>query len=286
MPHDLPLPPVEAPPLAVIARDDPYEADVLADFERWRVAPPSWGTRLLAKPSGKVAKVVQSMVPVEALRAALEHANRLALRLNDEKAILKRAGVGAVGDLRGLPLQQSDQLALQVRRRAMLMAGAGGAAFGLGGAAGMVLDIPALLTLALRSIHRTGLCYGDSVEPLECQRLGIGIFALASANSLEEKQSALAALAHGQWVVDDAWRDGIERVAEREMAKEATVFSLQTLASRVGLHLGSRKSAGVVPVLGALVGSSMNAWYLYDVTQTAQRVFQWRRITAGRSVRG
>ncbi len=286
MPHDLPLPPVEAPPLAVIARDDPYEAEVLADFERWRVAPPSWGTRLLAKPSGKVAKVVQSMVPVEALRAALEHANRFALRLNDEKAILKRAGVATVDDLRGLPLQQSDALALQVRRRAMVMAGAGGAAFGLGGAAGMVLDIPALLTLALRSIHRTGLCYGDSIEPLECQRLGIGIFALASANSLEEKQSALAALAHGEWVVDDAWRDGIERVAEREMAKEATVFSLQTLASRVGLHLGSRKSAGVLPVLGALVGSSMNAWYLYDVTQTAQRVFQWRRIAARRSVRG
>ncbi len=282
MVNQAPPPTDDVLPLAVRVGDDPYEADVMAAFNRWRDEPPSWGTRLLAKPSGKVARAVQTLVPVEGLRAALEQANRLALRLNDEKAILKRAGVGDVAELRALPLARSDALALQVRRRAMLMAGAGGAAFGLGGAAGMVLDIPALLTLALRSIHRTGLCYGDSIEPQECQRLGIGIFALASANSLEEKQSALSALAHGQWVVDDAWRDGIERVAEREMAKEATVFSLQTLASRVGLHLGSRKSAGVLPVLGALVGSSMNAWYLYDVTQTARRVFQWRRITAGK----
>lgn len=279
-----PVQPVTAGSLPVlhVAGLDAYEAEVLAAFERWRDEPPSWGTRLLARPSGQAAKAVQALVPVDALRAALSQANRLALRLDDRKAILSRAGVHDLTALRAQPLEAADALAQRVRRRAMLLGGAGGAAFGVGGAAGMVLDIPALLTLALRTIHRTGLCYGDSDDDRDRERLGIGIFALASANTLEEKQAALAALAHGDWVVDDAWRDGIERVAEREMAKEATVFSLQTLASRVGVHLGKRKAAGVVPVLGAVVGSSMNAWYLHDVAQTARRVFQWRRIAAGR----
>lgn len=255
-----------------------YERQVLAELRQWQAEPPGWGTRLLARPSGAAAKAVQTLVPVDALRAALEAANTVALRLEDRKAILRKAGAADEAELAARPLEAADTLAKAVTRRAMWMAGAGGAAFGAAGAAGMVLDIPALLTLALRSIHRTGICYGVSLSPPDRARLAVGIFALASANSAEEKQSALRAIANDVDVVDDAWRDGIERVAEREMAKEATAFSLQMLASRVGLHLGARKGAGVVPILGALVGSSMNAWYIHDVSQTARRVYQWKRL--------
>lgn len=257
-----------------------YEQAVRDDILRWRDTAPSWGTRLLAKPAGGAARAVQAMVPVEALRTALEKANQLALRLDDRATILRKAGVVDERALALRDLEQCDALAKAISRKAMLLGGAGGAAFGIAGAAGMVLDIPALLTLALRTIHRTGFCYGEGMADPERARLAIGIFALASANSMDEKQSALRALATGDNVVDDAWRDGIERVAEREMAKEATVFSLQTLASRVGMHMGARKGAGVVPLLGAIVGSSMNAWYVHDVSQTARRVFQWRRLSA------
>jgi hypothetical protein len=260
----------------------PYESQVLAELQQWQAEAPGWGTRLLAKPSGAAAKAVQAMVPVEALRAALEKANQVALRLDDRKTILRKAGAQSEAELAARPLEAADALAKSLARKAMWLGGAGGAAFGVAGAAGMVLDIPALLTLALRSIHRTGFCYGEGMSDPARARLAIGIFALASANSAEEKQSALQAIASNADVVDDTWRDGIERVAEREMAKEATAFSLQTLASRVGLHLGARKGAGAVPVLGALVGSSMNAWYIHDVSQTARRVFQWRWLAARR----
>ena len=68
----------------------------------------------------------------------------------------------------------------------------------------------------------------------------------------------------------------MERAAEREFAKEAAVFSLNNLASKLGINLGKRKAAGVLPVLGALVGGSVNAWYLYDVAQVSRYVFQER----------
>ena len=80
----------------------------------------------------------------------------------------------------------------------------------------------------------------------------------------------------GYQLLDAAWRDGVERVAERELAKDATVLSLQTLARSMGINLGKRKVAGTVPVLGAAVGGAVNAWYLSDVAQTARRVFQER----------
>ena len=94
-----------------------------------------------------------------------------------------------------------------------------------------------------------------------------------------EKQTALRALAGsggGLMLQDAAWRDGIERAAERELAKEAAVMSLNNLARQLGLNLGWRKAGGALPVIGAAVGGSVNAWYLYDVTRTAQFCYQER----------
>jgi hypothetical protein len=254
----------------------PYEHKVLKELRAWQAEPPGWGTRVLAKPSGKVADAVQVLVPTGALRAALSGADRLGRKLSDERSILRRAGVAALAELRDSPLEACDKLARTVGRRAQALGGAAGAVFGIAGAAGLIADVPALLTLALRTIHRIGFCYGEQPDPAHERRLGIAIFALVSANSADEKLAALHALREGGALLDAAWRDGVERVAERELAKDATVYSLQNLARAIGLNLGKRKIAGSVPVLGAAVGGAVNAWYLSDVTQTARYVFQER----------
>lgn len=255
-----------------------YEARQLQQIRDWQDEPPGWATRLLAKPGSKVAGAVQAMVPEDALRAALDGVNRVAEKLSDERAILKRGEVESLAELRGVDLERCDQLMRTEQRRAMALAGVGGAAFGVAGAAGMVADVPALIALALRTIHRVGLCYGEDLRKPQHRQLAIGVFALASANSLDEKQTAVAALRDFRPHSLDAaaWRDGVERAAEREFAKEAAVFSLQNLANRLGINLGKRKAAGVVPVLGALIGGSVNAWYLYDIGQVSRYVFQER----------
>lgn len=274
--------PLALPPQVNKAALTDYEQNVLDDLMRWQQQGPTWGTRLLAKPSGVTVKAVQSLVPVEALRLGLTKANQFARKMDDRRDVLKRSGLPNEIALGAQSLEASDRLAIQIARRAMVLGGVSGGVLGVTGVAGMAIDIPLLLTLALRTIHRTGYCYGELLDEAERERLAIGIFALASANNLDEKKQAFEALAQGRKVVDDAWRDGLERVAEREIAKDAAAYSVQTLASRVGLHLGARKGAGVVPILGALVGSSMNAWYLSDVSHTARRVFQWRRLTAAK----
>lgn len=270
----------------------PYEQKALKQLRAWQAEPPSWGTRLMAKPGGTIARAVQIVVPTSALRAALATVDRLGRRLSDERSILQRAGVASLDELRALPLEACDRLARSVSRRAQTLGGAAGALFGIAGAAGLIADVPALLTLALRTIHRTGLCYGEKPAVDEERRLGLAIFALVSANSAEEKQAALSALrgelhpggrqateAHPA-LLDAAWRDGVERVAEREIAKEATVYSLQNLARSIGLNLGSRKAAGSVPVIGAAVGGAVNAWYVADVAAVSRYVFQERWLRA------
>jgi hypothetical protein len=254
----------------------PYEKKVLEELRDWQAEPPSWGTRLLAKPGGKVAEVVKVVVPTAALRAALNGADKLGRKLSDDRSILARAGVADLEALRALPLERADGLARTVARRALALGGVTGAVFGVAGAAGLVADVPTLLTLAMRTIHRTGLCYGEKPPAAAGRRLALGIFALVSANSAEEKALAVRALHAGAALLDAATRDGIERIAERELAKDATVYSLQNLARAIGLNLGKRKIAGSVPVVGAAVGAAVNAWYLSDVARAARYTFQER----------
>jgi hypothetical protein len=260
----------------------PYEHKVLRELRAWQAQQPGWGTRLLAKPAGKVAQLAQVLVPTEALRAALDGTNALGSRFSGDRSVLKRAGVGNLAELREQQLELCDRLSRTELRRAMAMGGVGGAAFGLAGAAGLIADVPSLLTLAFRTLHKVGLCYGEDLRARHARHMALGLFALVSANSMEEKQSALAALQRGDdaSLVDAAWRDGVERVAERELAKEATVYSLQNLAARVGLNLGKRKAASAIPLLGAAVGAAVNAWYLADAAQTARYVFQERWLAA------
>lgn len=250
-----------------------YESRQLKKLRKWQNQGPDWGTRLLAKPAGVAGKIVQKIVPMVALKAALNAFNGVAERFSSEGAILKRAGVSHLAAVRELPLERCDRLALSEARRAMGMGGAGGAAFGMFGAPGLVADVPTLLTLAMRTIHRIGLCYGEDIS----KEFAMGVFALASANTREEKSETIAGL-RGDFtgLQQSAARDGLERAAERQMAKDAAVFSLNTLSQRLGIQLGQRKAAGMIPVLGAVVGGAVNAWYLHDVAQVAQYVFQER----------
>ncbi|HWU67831.1 MAG TPA: EcsC family protein [Stenotrophobium sp.] len=253
-----------------------YERRQYEQLRRWQEQPPDLGSRLLARPTGIAGRVVQTIIPLSALQAALNGVSGVALRLSDQSSILKRARVATLEELRAQPLDVCDRLAKSQTRVAMTLGGISGGVFGVAGAAGMLADVPTLLTGVLRTIHRVGLCFGEEPD----KHLMIGIFALASANSAEEKRTAIAALrADIAQATGAAVRDGLERVAERQLAKETAVFSLQTLAQRVGVQLGRRKAAGVVPVLGAAVGSAVNAWYVRDVALTARYVFldRWLR---------
>src|SRR5688572_18299561 len=124
-----------------------YERRQLREIRAWQAESPGWGSRLLAKPGGKLATAVQSVVPMDALRAALDGVNRVAEKLSDERAILKRADVDSIDQLRKTGLDICDELMRTEQRRAMMFAGAGGAAFGIAGAAGMIADVPTLITL-------------------------------------------------------------------------------------------------------------------------------------------
>ncbi|MDB5968250.1 MAG: EcsC protein family protein [Hydrocarboniphaga sp.] len=257
---------------------DEYERSQLLELRRWQEQAPAPVTRWFGRAAGPASQAVQTIIPTAALRIALDGVQSTAGRFAGHATLLKQARVARIEDLRNADLQRCDQLAAKVRRRSCVTAGGTGALLGVAGGAGMVADIPTLMVLAFRTIQRIGLCYGEVLHNVAGRQLGLAIFALASANTVEEKRTALLALTRPEpgATREAAWRDGIERAAERELAKEAAMLSIQNLAMQAGRHLGWRKAAGALPVFGALVGGSVNAWYLWDLATVSRYCFQER----------
>lgn len=234
---------------------------------------------------GRLRKAVPEAVATRTLAAAYAGA----VRLSRQEALLRQAGVESIEALREKPLADCDALARAVARQSGWLAGGSGAALGIAGAAGLVADAPALLLIALRALVRVGLCYGEAPSPA----LAAALFALASADTDEEKQLAwraalTAPAARGvadaagaaPAVREAAVRDGLERAAEREFAKQALTGSLQKLATSLVQRLGAQKAAGVLPLVGAVVGGAVNLRFVYLLGEAARMVFIARRLQA------
>lgn len=253
-----------------------YEIDQLKRISAWRDAPPDELTRFFDRALTPAAHVAQKAIPAAWLRNAVNSVQRGSARFAQREALLRQARAGSLDELRDGELARCDTLAGQVGRRGAVLAGGSGALFGVAGAAGLVADMPSLLVQAFRVIHRTGLCYGEDCTEEALNRLPVAIFALASANSLAEKQAALQVLEHDAEADSAAIREGLERAAERELAKEAAVYSISNLSKAITRRLGLAKAGGTLPLLGALVGGAVNAWYLNEVATAARVAFQLR----------
>ena len=256
---------------------------LLAELIAWRDAPAKPDLRGLPTVNVPVLGKLRKYTPAGGAQRTLAAAYNTAVRLSQPQSLLRQAKVDALPALRERSLVDCDAQARSVARQSGWLAGGSGAALGLAGVAGLVADAPALLLLALRALVRIGYCYGESPSPA----LVAALFALASADTEDEKRlawkAALTATAGSGVdadVSDAAIRDGLERAAEREFAKQALAGSLQKLALTLVQRLGLKKSAGLLPVLGAAVGGAVNIRFLFLLSQSARMAFAARRKIA------
>lgn len=256
---------------------DEYAQSRAEEIARWAAAPPSLVARGFGRALGPASQAARALVPPAVLRQVLEGSQRVSRLQFHHRLPRPKAGAS---------LAECDALARRVERVAMSLGAGVGAATGVGGAWALAADIPLLLTLALATIERTACCYGMADELEADTALAIGIFALSSANTVVEKQTALRALdARPGQLWEAAVRDGLERAAQRHVAKETAQLTLAQVARQLGPMLGQRKLGQVVPVLGSVVGSSVNALYVRDVARCAQQVFALRFLLSATPLR-
>ncbi len=247
-----------------------YEHARAHEIARYAHSPPTLVARGFGRALAPASRAAQNLIPVSALRAVLQGSHSVAQWQFHQR--LPRPPCGR-------DLEECDRYARKVERVAMALAGGVGAATGVAGGVGIAVDTTVILTLALACIERTAHCYGFGDGEHADPGLTIGIFALASANTPQEKRHALRALdADPQSLSEAAARDGLERAAQRQVAKDATQVTLTQLARQISGHLGSRKAGQLLPFIGSVVGLSVNAMYLRDVARAAQHVFALRYL--------
>jgi uncharacterized protein (DUF697 family) len=254
-----------------------YESDQVAEIQKWKAEVPSVVSKALGVALTPVAWLIDKIIPEAAVRGALDFSSSAAEWLTDTKDIVRDAAVKSVVELKTHDLEKSDILANQVHNWAISIGSAEGGATGAVGLPGIAADIPAIIVLALRTIHKIGACYGFEVKTEHDKEFVYGIMATSGASDMVEKVSALSTLrAIEVAITRETWKAMAQKAATNQMSKEAGVIGIKNLAKQLGVNLTKRKALQAIPAIGALVGASVNGWYIKEVGWAARRAFQER----------
>ncbi|MDU8945857.1 EcsC family protein [Ovoidimarina sediminis] len=244
---------------------------LLAEQDAYRSAPPSAlprAIRMVAKP---VSMLTSRLIPAEAIEAVLRGADWAA------SASIRRAAI--THDFSDL--QACEDAAAEIRRWALGYAVTGGGAAGAFGAIGLAVDVPATITLALRTARLTGLCYGFGGDGVEERVFILDILQLAGANSVEEKQTALQRLAEDRSQLPTETWGRIVKLTGQTAGAQATAHRV---ARVLGVNLSTRKVAQLAPLVGAAIGAGVNAAFQNDVAQASRHAYRERWLTVNEGI--
>ncbi|WP_321418815.1 EcsC family protein [uncultured Desulfobacter sp.] len=257
-----------------------YEAKQFSAIQAWKTEEPSVISKSLGTVFAPVSWLAHKFIPEKAIRSAISAAMKTADKLTDSGDIKKSVNVSDIGELLGKDLEFLDKLAAKVHHWAIGLATTGGIATGFGGALTLAADVPATVTLALRTIYQIGLCYGYEAKTDDDKLFILAVLALSSANSIGDKMIALNTLHavrdNSEHASKPSPNDITGSTAEKSITKKDTDIGIDHLSKTIGLNLTKRKMLQLIPAVGAIVGGSVNGWYLKDVGWSARRAYQER----------
>ena len=246
-----------------------YEEGQYQEIVKWEKQSPNIAAQAINVALKPVSWVVGAVIPQKAIEGALTASNWLAESMTDKKDLLRDGGVQIIENLQHKDLELSDKMANSVHNWADVIVTAEGGGAGFFGLPGMVIDIPALITLSLRTIHKIGLCYG-----FECKT---NADKMTMAGVLKEKSVAVATLQMmSVTIAKTTWKRISERALENKFGVDAAIMAIRTLAKQLGINITKRKAAQAVPFIGAGVAAAMNLAFMNDVAWAARRSFQQR----------
>ena len=254
-----------------------YEKEQIRSIEEWKNEKPPVIVSAFGVVMFPISLLIQTFVPRSAIRRAISGASWAAERFADEGDVMRKAGVSEIDALRTTDLKLSDKLANEVHNWAIGIASAEGVGSGIWGFQGLILDIPFIITFALRTIHKIGFCYGYKSNDEKGKQFVLALLSAAGANTASERADAVRMLA----VIDimiakQTLKTVTEKALERQLAKETVMISMKNLGRQLGMNITERKILQAIPAIGAVVGASVNGWFINDVGWAARRAFQER----------
>ena len=233
------------------------------------------------------ARLTARVVPASVERAAcqvIEKTLRLTAQAGkfsvDVKGITARRS-RKVGTKRALgsQLKSCDDLAKGYWNAHCGYAAAEGAATGLIGFAGLMADIPLILSIAIRSIRTIALCYGYSAAHPPETDYALHILRIGSTNEKDIRATTLALLKKLELsIASESKKKSTSRTLKKKRRAEPQFFSLQEYAKSMAIELIQRRALRLLPVAGVVTAASFNAAYAHDIGKTAFMCYRRRFI--------
>ena len=255
-----------------------YLMQQYALIKAWENEEPGVVSKTFGKLLSPVGKLISVVVPEKVIESAINAANAAAQYLTDTDDVLRDGNVESIEELRTKDLKLCDEMADSVHNWAVGIATAEGVAGGFVGLPGLAADIPFITTLALRTIHKIGVCYGyvaDVSNAEEEKAFVLGVLAAANASTLGEKASFILGLKQISLLIQrNAWKKLAEMGSASLLAK--SIVSVRQAAKLIGVNLTKRKASQSIPFIGGAVGAALNASFINDIAWAARRSYQRR----------
>lgn len=243
-----------------------YIAKLIRDISEWKSESPSIMSALIGKATYPITWLVHKMIPTASIQGALAGFDWVG------KNTTTAPGASDPDDIKSC-----NRCSDQVINFHIGVAAAEGGAAGFFGLPAMVVDVPAVILLAMRQIRQIGREYGFDADTEEEQQFVYSVMSSASANSQEEKLAAMATNAYLiNLLTKNTWKAMAEKAAGQQIGGAAALIGIKSLAKQLGINITKRSALAAIPVIGAVVGASANAWFIRDVGIAAQNLYQER----------
>lgn len=257
-----------------------YEREQLEKIRAWKNDRPDMISRVFLPATIPFSFILYHVVPKRVMVGMVDGFNHIAKSFVDRDDILAKADAAGVEELKGKDLLILDQLAAGITDWAKGAAVVEGAVTGMGGFLTISVDIPVIITLALRTAYKIGLCYGFDGTTEDDKNFILGILAASSAGSLQDKLAALFMLKSLETALfRKVAGAAVEQIAMRGVARGSSTMIAKRFASSLSANIVRRKALQLVPGVGAVIGGAVNGWFMKNVCTAATCSFQRRWLS-------
>ena len=259
-----------------------YERQVLADIHAWRNPPTTWmGTASEQLRTGwsNVTDLVHHIPGVDwtmenIVAGLLDLVNEITQDSVWTEAVLKDFNgrghaIMNLADIQRMDLEHIDETMSGLEKKYVGLATAEGAATGLAGAAGIVPDVIALVSINLRAAGEMATyCGFDMRDPEERMKALLILDEVAKPGNSKKNVTLAPAMRTASKLARKQGTQLLEQIGVGN--------AIEGLLRRLGVSLTEKKLAQMVPVTGAFVGGGLNYMYTSSVCQTAYNLYRER----------
>jgi len=250
-----------------------YEAQQVALIAAWKARKPGLLRRTVETLKWPLARVFEELVPADKARTMFARVHQAADWEHGRDVVQRVLGIDHVKELYDGPLERCDGLVKKVADISREIITSESLLANVGGEVTELLELPAEIMLALRTVHRVAGCYGYALDHPEDETLVMAIIGLSLLDDPGERLSAsrlIRGLENGTLTRDDEQR--LSRIAETRLKDEVG----DDLAREIGATLVEEKVEEGIPFLGAALGIVLDNSFIQGVEEAARFTFQER----------